>query len=437
MKRDVDSLFLTWKNDKNRKPLLVRGARQVGKTFSIRELGKSFKYFLEVNFEEEKRIGDFFKNSLNPATICQKLSAYFATPVVNGETLLFFDEIQACPEAITSLRFFYEKMPDLHLIAAGSLLEFAIAEIPSQGVGRINSAYMYPLSFDEFLRVQGEGELLKMKNSVGSQQPLDNIFHHKLIDHLKIFYLIGGMPEVVAEYIKTKNIVSCHKIINDLLETLRDDFAKYKKRSPVQRLKEVFDSITFQSGNKFKYSNIDSQSAHNALKEALDLIIQAGLAYKIYHSSAQGLPLGAQIKLNKFKVILLDPGLHQQILGLKMADIISAQDLAVINQGNIAEVFVGTEIIKYSSSYSKQQLYYWHKEKRGSNAEVDYLIQKGNKIIPLEVKSGTRGQMQSMKIFLREHQNYTPKGIRLSLENFNQASRIDTYPLYAISKILK
>ncbi|MBU1121839.1 MAG: ATP-binding protein [Candidatus Omnitrophota bacterium] len=276
-----------------RKVLLLRGARQVGKTYSIRELKKSFKYYLEVNFEEERTVRQFFAGSLNPSVICQKLSAYFNTPIIAGETLLFFDEIQACPEALSALRFFYEKIPDLHVAAAGSLLEFAIAEIPSYGVGRIYSLFLYPLSFDEFLQALGENDLIGMKNKANYKYPLDDIFHHRLIDYLKIYYLIGGMPEVVKSFARNKDIIFCQKILNDLLETVKDDFAKYKNRSPIQRLKEVFDSISFQSGAKFKYSNIDSSSSHHPLKAALNLIVQAGLAYKIFHTAARGCPLGA------------------------------------------------------------------------------------------------------------------------------------------------
>ena len=435
MKRYISSFLMDWKREQGRKALLIRGARQVGKTYSVRQLGKTFQYYLEVNFEEERAVKQFFVDSLNPSVLCQKLSAYFAVPVIAGETLLFFDEVQECPQALSSLRFFYEKMPELHVVAAGSLLELVISDIPSQGVGRIHSLYMYPMSFDEFLEAMGEGQLIELRNKAGIAKALDDAFHRKLIDYLKIYYIIGGMPEAVKEYAASKNILSCQKKLTDLIETLRDDFAKYKKRSSIQRLREVFDSIALQAGGKFKYSNIDSHSSHKSLKDALDLIVQAGLAYKIYHTSAQGFPLGAQIKANKFKVILFDTGIHQKILGLNMAEIIAAEDISVINKGNIAEVFTGLEIIKNSPCDTKAQLYYWHKEKRASNAEVDYIIQHNDKILPIEVKSGIRGKMQSMRLFISGHN--TRKGVRLSLENFAGYEDIEAYPLYAVSNILK
>ena len=184
MKRHISSFLMDWKREQGRKALLIRGARQVGKTYSVREMGKTFKHYLEVNFEEERAVKQFFVDSLNPSVLCQKLSAYFAVTITAGETLLFFDEVQECPEALSSLRFFYEKMPDLHVVAAGSLLELVISDIPSQGVGRIHSLYMYPMSFDEFLEAMGEAQLIELKNKACMAKPLDDIFHKKLIDYL-------------------------------------------------------------------------------------------------------------------------------------------------------------------------------------------------------------------------------------------------------------
>ncbi|MCK5491665.1 MAG: ATP-binding protein, partial [Candidatus Omnitrophica bacterium] len=392
MKRNIEHSLIEWKGNKQRKVLLLRGARQVGKTFSVRILGKSFKYFLEVNFEEDRAIKLIFKETLNPLKLSEKLSAYFSVPIVPGKTLLFFDEIQACPEALSSLRFFYEKMSDLHVIAAGSLLELALTKLPSYGVGRIQSLFMYPMSFDEYLEALGEKVLIGMKNN----KDIDRVFHNKLIDYLKTFYLIGGLPEIVEEYVRTKNILNCQRKLSDLLESFRDDFAKYKKRVDVQILDEVFKSLAVQAGNKFKYSNVDSAHQHRALKQALDLLVQAGLAYKVYHTSGSGVPLSSGMKSNKFKVILFDTGIHYRILGLNNADILIAEDIDMINKGAIAEVFVGNEIIKSMDDRLRGQLFYWHNEGKGTSSEVDYIIQRNTKIIPVEVKSGKTGKMKSM-----------------------------------------
>jgi uncharacterized protein len=434
MKRTINRYLREWREAEKRKVLLVRGARQVGKTYSVRELGKSFEDYFEVNFEEEKGLDVFFRESLNPQKICENLSTYFSKPINPGRTLLFFDEIQACPEALASLRFFYEKIPELHLVAAGSLLEFAMSEIPSLGVGRIHSLFMYPMSFNEFLVALDEDNLLAMLQKANSKNPLASPFHKRLIEYLKIFQLIGGMPAVVKTYLEEKNIEQCQTELDDLLTTLRDDFAKYKDRSPVFRLREVFDSIVYQAGSKFKYSNIDSTSSSNSLKEALNLLVQAGLAYKIYHTSARGLPLGAQIKNKKFKVILFDVGMHQRLLGLNLKEYLLSDRLKIVNRGNLAEVFTGLELINNASPGTREPLYYWHRESRGSNAEVDYVIQEKNEIVPIEVKAGTSGQMQSMFVFLDERNLNI--GIRLSLENFSEYGRIVVIPLYAVSHIV-
>jgi len=429
MKRRIDNSLIEWKKSKQRKVLLLRGARQVGKTFSCRILGKSFKYFLEINFEEDRAVRKIFKESLNPQYLSEKLSAYFSIPIVQGQTLLFFDEIQACPDALSSLRFFYEKMPDLHVVAAGSLLEIALSELPSYGVGRIQSLFMYPMSFDEYLGALGENALVDMKNS----KNVESVFHNKIIDYLKTFYLIGGLPEIVGEYVNTKNISVCQQKIGDLLESFRDDFAKYKERLDIQILDEVFKSIAVQAGHKFKYSNVDSKHNHRVLKQALDLLVQAGLAYKVYHTAGHGIPLGAEIKSNRFKVILFDTGIHFRMLGLNNADVLVADDVDMINKGSIAEVFIGNEFMKSMDSRTRGQLFYWHNESRGTSAEVDYLIQRDNEIIPIEVKSGKTGKMKSMMVYLEQHNS--KYGIRLSLENFSKYKNIVIMPLYSASLI--
>ncbi|MFC1596169.1 ATP-binding protein [Candidatus Margulisiibacteriota bacterium] len=316
----------------NRKVLIIKGARQVGKTYSVRRFGSEFKYFIEVNFEEEKDVLKFFNHSLNPHRIIEKLSAFYSTPIKPGETLLFFDEIQSCPNALSSLRFFYEKIPGLHVIAAGSLLEFALTKIPSHAVGRLNYLYHSPMTFEEFLIVMGEGQLLNLLVQHNPSTMFDDVFHRKLLNYFKTYQVIGGMPAVVESYIEHRDLLLCQQILDDLITSFQDDFAKYKKHSPVLRLQEVFYSIMQQAGNKFKYSNIESSSTPPMLKAALDLLIKAGLAYKIYHTSAQGIPLGAQIKPNKFKVISFDIGIHQRMLGLDLSKYIVADSFDQISR---------------------------------------------------------------------------------------------------------
>jgi len=433
MIRNIDNHLTNWKNDSGRKILMLRGARQIGKTYSVRQLGKLFPYFIEINFEFERDVKLFFQQSLNPQNIIEKLSAYFATPIIAGKTLLFFDEIQECEDALKSLRFFYEKMPELHVIAAGSLLEFALQSIPSFGVGRISSLFMYPLTFNEFLMATNETGLVEMLEKSNFQNPIDLPFYNKVIDYYKTYCLIGGMPEVVKTYIEQRDLLKCQKILSSLVITFKDDFAKYKKRTPVDCLNETFSSIVFQSGAKFMFSNINSQSVHKTLQQSLELLVMAGLAHKIYHTSAQGLPLGAQINLKKFKVILFDIGIHQQITCVDIPSFLTATNFNSINKGNLAEIMAGNELIANAEPDKPQQLYYWHRESKSSNAEIDYIIQKNNNILPIEIESGTKGQMQSMYLFL--HEKNLEYGLRISLENFSEYDKIKTMPLFAIKNL--
>lgn len=430
MNRAIDENLRQWKLEPKRKPIIVRGARQVGKTYSIRQLGKTFSHFVEVNFEKERPLAGLFSGSLAPKPICEKLSVYFQTPIKPESTLLFFDELQACPDAIRSLRFFQEDFPELHVIAAGSLLEFALSEIPSHGVGRLSNLFMYPLSFEEFLEALGHGELIRMIHGATAKQPLDDLFHQRLLDILRIFLVIGGMPEVVLRYVEQRDILACQRLLDDIILTAKDDFAKYKKRAPLNRLDEVFHAIAFQTGNKFKYSTIDPAVKSTVYKDCLDMLAQAGLVYKIHHTSAQGIPLGAQVKPNMFKALLFDVGIQQRLQRNDIAAFLMASSPRDINKGPIAEAFTGTELIKYGPANLPPSLYYWHREARSSNAEVDYLLQKNGEIIPVEVKSGSKGQMQSMHLFMAERN--LRMGIRVSTEKHNTYGAITTVPLYAI-----
>jgi predicted AAA+ superfamily ATPase len=434
MQRSVYQSLIEWKKSKQRKVLLLRGTRQVGKTFVARELGKTFVHFVEVNFEKDVDTQLFFEQNFDPERICSDLSAYFGKPIIEKQTLLFFDEIQACPKAIQSLRFFYESKPGLHVMAAGSLLEFALADLTSFGVGRIRSLFMYPMSFDEFLFAHNEGLLVEMKKNASPENPLNQAFHNKLTEYLKKFLLTGGMPEVVKTYQEnSSNIQAVQNSLADITVSLYDDFVKYKKRSPVLRLREVLDSVFQQSGGKYIYAKAGELTNIAQAKESVDLLEMAGLIHKVYHSSGQGMPLGAGANHKVFKVLFLDTGLLQQNAGLKLADFLVAKNTEMLNKGGVAEIFAGLEMIKYDLPENRPQLYYWHREKRGSNAEVDYLFNVNGDIIPVEVKSGTSGKMQSLNLFLEERK--LPKGIRLSMENFGTYGKIDVVPLYAISNL--
>ena len=431
--RNIDSELIKWKKDPGRKPLLLRGARQVGKSSSVRKLGEGFEHFLEVNFEEHKRVHLLFEGDLTPQRICDNLAVMFNMDIIPGKTLLFFDEIQASLPAIASLRFFYEKMPELHVIAAGSLLEFALQEIPSFGVGRIRSMFMYPLSFNEYLAGSGQGKLLDMVRQADAGNPLQPPVHEKLTGLVKRFMLLGGMPEVLAKYIEGEDFRACQQVLDDIIISYQADFAKYKDRVPSSRIREVFEAIPGQAGRKLVYRKISPDLNTEQIKEAINLLIMAGIVIPVTHSAANGIPLGAEVNPKKRKMILVDTGIFQRLLKLDMGEWLFSDDFHLINKGNIAEQFLGLEILKHASCYDQAALYYWHREARNSNAEVDYVVQLGQAIVPLEVKSGTKGSMNSMFLFQRE--KGIRYGCRFSMENFSEYVHIRVYPLYAYGNL--
>jgi predicted AAA+ superfamily ATPase len=435
--RKIDLALLQWRDEKRLKPLMLRGARQVGKTSAVRNLGKQFKYFVEINFENKDHSAAkaVFAQHSDPQIICSKLAMLFDTPIVAGETLLFLDEIQSCTDAIASLRFFYENLPALHVIGAGSLLEFALEEIPSFGVGRIDSMYMYPFSFSEFLSAMGHERWVKLIDESTPENPVYELVHEKITEQLKIFLIIGGMPEVVSEFVVTGDFLRCQKVLNSLLVSFRTDFAKYKKRIPAVRINEVFSSVAQQAEGKFVYEHVSGNLNNEQVKKSLELLLMAGLCYQVTHTSADGIPPGARINPKYRRIIPFDTGIYQRILNLNLSGIFISDNFDTINKGAIAEIFVGCELKKSRSCASDEELYCWVREKKNANAQIDYIVQLEESIVPVEVKSGKQGKMQSMWMFMKEKNSRY--GIRTSLENFCKYQNIFIYPLYAIGNIVK
>ena len=435
LNRQIDHALQNWKNEKRRKPLILRGARQVGKTSAVRNLSKHFKYYVEINFENKDHSAakTVFARHSDPKVICSELAVLFGKPIVAGETLLFLDEIQACTDAISSLRFFYEQLSALHVIAAGSLLEFALEEIPSFGVGRIESMFMYPFSFNEFLCATGYEVWSDIIHKASPEKPVAEPVHEKITEQLKNFLIIGGMPEVVAEFVETHDFLRCQKVLNSLLVSFRNDFAKYKKRIPAVRINEVFSSVSQQAEGKFVYEHVSQHLNNDQVKKSLELLLMAGLCYQVTHTSADGLPLGAKINTKYRRIIPFDTGIYQRILNLDISNILLSNDFDTINKGAVAEIFVGCELKKSVSCYSDNELYCWVREKKNANAQIDFVVQVGDTIAPIEVKSGKQGKMQSMWVFMKEKNSRY--GIRTSFENFGKYNNIIIYPLYAIGNV--
>jgi uncharacterized protein len=430
-KRHIDRYLEAWKLEKDHKPILLRGTRQIGKSTSIRKLGEKFVYFIEINFEENSELQSIFEGNLDITKITNSLEIIYNKPIIDTKTLIFFDEIQACPNAIMALRYFYEKRPNLHVIATGSLLEFGIEELPSFGVGRIRSLYMYPFSFDEFIMALGENRLLELKNKANTDNPLDEIFHKKLNDYLSIFFIIGGFPSAIKKYVESKRLLLVQDALNDLSTSFQTDFVKYKKRVSSQRLLEVFKGVISQVGGKFVYNKIPDLN-NLQVKDCIELLIKAGLVIPVTHTSGNGIPIGAAKNIKMRKMHIVDTGLYQSLLGLQLDDIILDIN-NIINKGSLADLFWGLEYLKYQSPTIPPSLYYWHRESSTSNAEVDYLIQQGRNIRPVEIKASTKGSMQSLRLFLSEKK--TDFGYRFSLENFSQYADVKVMPLYAVSNL--
>ena len=448
--RSIDKTLEEWKESTTHKPLLLRGARQVGKSSAVRHLGTQFKYFAEVNFESAKSIATFFKGDLDVKLISSKISNYIQVPIIPGQTLLFLDEIQACPEAIMALRFFKEDYPELHVIAAGSLLEFALQSLPTFGVGRIHSVFMYPMTFDEFLVAMDMGGLLAMRREATVTHPLDAPFHDKLVNLFRTYLMVGGMPEAVATWRETTDFLKCQQVHQDIILTYEDDFNKYGRRVNPELLRLTLHGVCHQIGQKLTFSRISEGYRSAQIREALNLLTLAGLVIPVVATSANGVPLDAESDEKRAKYLFLDSGLLLAILHLngqlghdliKLIMTATPQDL--INKGSITEMVAGLEISRYKSPVMRPRLFYW--EKTGNSiAEIDYLSIRSMKVLPIEIKAGTQGGMKSLWIFMRE--KHLNNAVRCSLENFgafdyidhdddNAIRHVDICPLYALSQL--
>lgn len=434
MKRFIDLQISDWSTQSHRKPLLLRGARQVGKTFAARRLGRTFPQFIEINFEKEARFKTIFEYDLDPVRIIRELAVALKTTITPGETLLFFDEIQDAPNVVSALRYFYEDMPELHLIAAGSLLDFALENL-SVPVGRLSAFYLYPMSWMEFLQAYDENllyeEILK-RNAT----PMSTLIHEKALRLLGEYLAIGGMPEAVHSWVTEKDPAACFSIHQNLINFYRQDFQKYAKKNQIPHIETLFSNIPYQLGKKFKSNLVPGEYRKRELFPALDLLEKAGVIHKIYYSAGQGLPLGAQIDPDKFKVIFLDVALTQTLLGLDLADWFIEPEKTLINKGMLTEAFIGQELLAYANPITKASLYYWQREAKNSKAEVDYLMQNHGKIIPIEVKSDKGNTLKSMHLFLDSHPD-SPYGVKFSTHNFSLFEKIHAYPLYAVLNYLK
>lgn len=373
-------------------------------------------------------------------------------PIIPGKTLLFFDEIQECQEAIMSLRFFKEDMPGLHVIAAGSLLEFALAELPTFGVGRIHSMYMYAMTFDEYLEANGETLMLDYKRKASPDRPLPEPLHNKLIALVRSYFLVGGMPEVVGKWVETHDYLQCQEVQDDIISGYEDDFPKYRKKVDPILLRLTLRSVASQVTKKFSYAEVGGGYRAEEVKKALEMLLLAGICIQTVRTDANGLPLGSESDFGYRKMMILDSGLLLRLLNMSSvdvsrltSDILTEDTAALVNKGPLAEMVAGLELLRYKTPNLRHDLYYWVRLAKNSQAEIDYIEARDGGVLPVEVKAGMRGGMKSLWIFMREKELVS--AVRCSLENFgrfeyidpedsNAIRKVEICPLYAISNLI-
>lgn len=401
MKRNNEADLHHWITRTKRKPLVIRGARQVGKSTLVRQFAKvKGLALIEINLERHPTLNDIFKRG-TLTQIRAELEAESGQSLKANNCLLFLDEIQAAPHAIAALRYFYEEMPELPVIAAGSLLEFALAQVPfSMPVGRIDYLHLGPMGFKEFLLAVGDDPLVTHLETFSPPSHLPEAAHRKLLDRQREFLFVGGMPEAIHVYRESKSILEARHVHRSILQTYVDDFAKYAHSTTLYRLHRVFDAVPRIIGQKVKYSAIAQDERSTAIKLAIDLLVKARLLLPAFHSDCSGVPLKAGIEERIYKLFFLDIGLLNCLYGLDWTAISNLSERELVNEGVLAEQFIAQQLAYRLKGLEAPELVYWLREKGGSNAEVDFVTAEGTELIPVEVKAGKSGSLKSLHQFI-------------------------------------
>lgn len=447
MERQRLQFLEEWLKSESRKPLVIRGARQVGKTWLVRKFAElQKKRILELNFEKNPTLASLFSSN-EPRQTLLNLSAQFDVEIDIHNTILFLDEIQASPEIIAKLRWFAEDMPQLPVIAAGSLLEFVLEDHSfSMPVGRIGYMHLEPLSFEEFLTASGKPHLVSYLKQFRWDQEIPLAIHENLTGMFKEYLCVGGMPAAVSSWISKRSLQEVSKIQHDLIATYRDDIAKYRGKIAPERLEEVLLAIPKHLGEKFVYTKVNPHVQIAPIKKALELLCKAKVCHRVTGCGGNGIPLGADLLEKYLKVLLLDVGLCTAALGFSYDQIHMADEIVLINKGGVAEQVVGQMLRTIFPPYMEPELYYWHREEKGSSAEVDYLIQHHNEVVPIEVKAGTTGTLKSLHLFMGIKQ--LKKAVRLNsatpnlldiettaLDGKTHKYRLYSIPLYLVGEL--
>lgn len=401
MKRFAEEYLENWIKNPHRKPLVLRGARQVGKSTLVRQFSlKQQLNLIEVNLERHLYLNDLFK-SLDIHKIILELEALTGKKIKDGNSLIFLDEIQATPFALAALRYFYEDTPEIPVISAGSLLEFTLSNhhFPMP-VGRIEYYHLFPMSFTEFL-FEIHPELLEYIVNFDINTPIPETAHNKLLQIQREYIFVGGMPEAVLSYKGNRSLTDVSNIHRSIVDTFQDDFSKYAIEKELVLLQKVFNYIPRSLGKKIKYSNISRENRSNDLKSKIELLTKARICHRITHSYASGIPLNADVNELAYKMIFMDIGLANHICGIDWLSLNNMDNLKLINEGGMAEQFIGQHLI-INKGLVKPALTYWIRESKSSNAEIDYLMSRGDWILPIEVKAGKSGSLKSLQQFAYE-----------------------------------
>lgn len=429
MERYAMQQLVRWNERKNRKPLILKGARQVGKTWLMKEFGKRyFKYTAYVNFDKNDHMVDVFKQDYNIERILMAINIETGVKIVPNETLIIFDEVQENPRAIASLKYFCEDAPEYAVIAAGSLLGVAIHKGISFPVGKVDTLELHPLSFREFLLAVGEAGLVTLlDNKDTSIMP---VFRDKYLDWLKKYYYIGGMPEVVSSFVENKDFSEVRYLQNKIIELYENDFSKHTTENELPRIRMVWNSIPMQlakENKKFFFGKIKEGARAKDFEIAIEWLKDCGLIKKVYNVSKPAMPLKAYIEFSAFKLYLLDVGLLGALSELDVRSILKGNRIFEEFKGALTEQYVLQQLIA-DTEYTP---YYFTESK--SEGEIDFLIQKGMDVIPIEVKAEENLRAKSLKVFCDK---YRPNiAIRTSMSNYREQEWMTNIPLWMISKI--
>ena len=428
MKRIAEDKILKWADSNRRKPLIIRGARQVGKTWLVENcLKERFDNLIKIDLESQPQFHEAFSGELTPERMLNVIEAYTGR-IVPGKTLLFIDEIQGYPRAITALRYFYEQLPQLHVVAAGSMLEFAFGQI-SVPVGRVQYLHLQPMTFYEYLLAVGKDIMAEkvLEHPRNQNEAIVNAIH----EQLRNYFFVGGMPEAVAAYRDSLSMLEAYEVHSEIITSYREDFTKYRPAVDYTCLDTIFETVAQTVGQQIIYTRLYEHATGKTNHKAFDLLCKAKLINRIASANPSGLPLGAGGG-KRFKASVVDIGLMQHLCGIDPSMAVGKDNLLSIYNGQLAEQFVAQEFLAWHS----EKLYYWSRTARSANAEVDYLTVCNGKIYPLEVKSGSAGRLKSLHLCLKKYPDCEQGWVlRDGIYEELPAQKLTFWPLYATPQL--